>query len=129
VTHPAQRLDNVVHQRARLGVLTVLTGAKRADFTFLRDTLGLTDGNLSRNLTVLENAGYIAVEKQFNGRRPRTWIAITPVGRPRDRRPARNCGGRRAGPGHPPDLSSSTRRLLTLEGTSRTTHIRSRGWR
>jgi DNA-binding MarR family transcriptional regulator len=81
VTHPAQRLDNVVHQRARLGVLTVLTGAKRADFTFLRDTLGLTDGNLSRNLTVLENAGYIAVEKQFNGRRPRTWIAITPVGR------------------------------------------------
>jgi DNA-binding MarR family transcriptional regulator len=81
VTHPAQRLDNVVHQRTRLGVLTVLTGAKRVDFTFLRDTLGLTDGNLSRNLTVLENAGYIAVEKQFDGRRPRTWIAITPVGR------------------------------------------------
>jgi DNA-binding MarR family transcriptional regulator len=81
MTHPAQRLDNAVHQRTRLGILTVLSGVTRVDFGFLRETLGLTDGNLSRNLTVLETAGYIAIEKAFEGRRPRTWIAVTPAGR------------------------------------------------
>jgi DNA-binding MarR family transcriptional regulator len=80
MTHPSLRLDNAVHQRTRLGILSVLAGATRVDFTFLRDTLALTDGNLSRNLTVLENSGYIAVEKGFEGRRPRTWLAITPAG-------------------------------------------------
>jgi DNA-binding MarR family transcriptional regulator len=80
VTHPSLRLDNAVHQRTRLGILSVLAGAARVDFTFLRNTLALTDGNLSRNLTVLENSGYIAVEKSFEGRRPRTWVAITPAG-------------------------------------------------
>jgi DNA-binding MarR family transcriptional regulator len=81
MTHPAQRLDNAVHQRTRLGILTVLAGTARVDFAFLRDTLALTDGNLSRNLTVLETAGYIAIEKVFEGRRPRTWVAATPAGR------------------------------------------------
>jgi DNA-binding MarR family transcriptional regulator len=81
VTHPSNRLDNAVHQRTRLGILTVLAGADRVDFTFLRETLALTDGNLSRNLTVLETAGYIAIEKGFEGRRPRTWITATPAGR------------------------------------------------
>jgi DNA-binding MarR family transcriptional regulator len=80
-THPSNRLDNAVHQRTRLGILTVLAGADRVDFTFLRETLALTDGNLSRNLTVLETAGYIAIEKGFEGRRPRTWITATPAGR------------------------------------------------
>lgn len=81
VTHPTQRLDNAVHQRTRLGVLTVLADTKRIDFTFLRNTLALTDGNLSRNLTVLENAGHVTLEKEFNGRRPRTWITVTAAGR------------------------------------------------
>jgi DNA-binding MarR family transcriptional regulator len=81
MTHPAQRLDNAVHQRTRLGILTVLAGVTRVDFTFLRNTLALTDGNMSRNLTVLETAGYVAIEKTFEGRRSRTWIAATPAGR------------------------------------------------
>jgi DNA-binding MarR family transcriptional regulator len=81
MTHPAQRLDNAVHQRTRLGILTVLSGVTRVDFGFLRETLDLTDGNLSRNLTVLEAAGYIAIEKAFEGRRPRTWITVTQAGR------------------------------------------------
>jgi DNA-binding MarR family transcriptional regulator len=80
MTHPARRLDNAVHQRTRLGILTVLAGATRVDFAFLRDTLGLTDGNLSRNLSVLEAAEYIAIDKTFEGRRSRTWIAATPAG-------------------------------------------------
>jgi DNA-binding MarR family transcriptional regulator len=75
------RLDNVVHQRVRLGILTVLSEAERADFAFLRDTLELTDGNLSSNLQVLEQAGYVEIEKTFEGRRPRTWVRSTRAGR------------------------------------------------
>lgn len=75
------RLDNVVHQRVRLGILTVLSEAERADFAFLRDTLELTDGNLSSNLQVLEEAGYVEIEKTFEGRRPRTWVRSTRAGR------------------------------------------------
>lgn len=75
------RLDNVVHQRVRLGILTVLSEAERADFAFLRDTLALTEGNLSSNLQVLEQAGYVAIEKTIEGRRPRTWVRSTRAGR------------------------------------------------
>ena len=81
MSHPALRLDNAVHQRTRLGILTVLAAGDRADFSFLRDTLQLTDGNLSRNLTVLENAGFVAIDKVFEGRRPRTWVSVTSSGR------------------------------------------------
>jgi DNA-binding MarR family transcriptional regulator len=81
VTHPALRLDDTVHQRVRLGILAVLQEAKRADFSTLRDLLGLTDGNLSRHVRVLEDAGLVQVEKGYEGRRPRTWIAATPAGR------------------------------------------------
>src|SRR3712207_8147482 len=57
VTHPARRLDDTVHQRVRLGILAVLREARRADFAYLRDALELTDGNLSRHIAVLEDAG------------------------------------------------------------------------
>jgi DNA-binding transcriptional ArsR family regulator len=80
MSHPSLRLDNAVHQRTRLGILSVLAGTSRADFAFLRDTLTLTDGNLSRNLSVLEDSGYVCLDKVIEGRRPRTWIAITPAG-------------------------------------------------
>jgi DNA-binding MarR family transcriptional regulator len=81
MSHPVQHLDEVVHQRNRLGILVVLKEARRVEFRFLRDTLDLTDGNLSRHLQVLEDARYVAVEKGYEGRRPRTWVRITPVGR------------------------------------------------
>jgi DNA-binding MarR family transcriptional regulator len=81
VSESIGRLDNVVHQRVRLGILTVLSEAERADFAFLRDTLELTDGNLSSNLQVLEEAGYVEIEKTFEGRRPRTWVRSTRAGR------------------------------------------------
>ncbi len=79
--HPARRLDDVVHQRVRLGILAVLQEADRADFTFLRNSLGLTDGNLSRHLTVLEEAGYIDVKKTFEAKKPRTWVRANRRGR------------------------------------------------
>jgi DNA-binding MarR family transcriptional regulator len=81
VTHPAQRLDDTVHQRVRLGILAVLSEASRADFGYLRDALELTDGNLSRHLAVLEAAGLVKVEKTLDGKRTRTWVQATKVGK------------------------------------------------
>jgi DNA-binding MarR family transcriptional regulator len=81
MTHPTQHLDEVVHQRTRLGILAVLAEADRAQFGFLQDTLNLTDGNLSRHLQTLEKAGHVRIEKGYEGRRPRTWVRITKSGR------------------------------------------------
>ena len=78
--HPTNGLDDTVHQRHRLGILTI-TAEARAGFGYLRDTLGLTPGNLSRHLTVLEAAGLVQVDKGYEGRRPRTWVRITGKGR------------------------------------------------
>lgn len=80
MTHPTAGLSNVVHQRVRLGILTVLQQVARADFSYLRDRLELTDGNLSRNLAVLEESGYVTIDKAFEGKRPRTWVKITKAG-------------------------------------------------
>lgn len=80
MTHPTQDLDEIVHQRTRLGILAVLAEADRVQFGFLQDTLGLTDGNLSRHLQTLEKAGYVRIEKGYEGRRPRTWVWITRSG-------------------------------------------------
>lgn len=81
MSHPSRRLDEAVHQRTRLGILAVLCEGGRADFTYLRRTLELTDGNLSRNLTRLADAGYVRIEKVIEGRRPRTWLTVTRAGR------------------------------------------------
>jgi DNA-binding MarR family transcriptional regulator len=79
--HPTNGLDEIVHQRHRLGILTITAEAKRAEFGYLREALDLTPGNLSRHLTVLEEAGMVEVEKGYEGRRPRTWVSITRKGR------------------------------------------------
>ena len=65
----------------RPGILAVLTEASRADFSYLRDALELTDGNLSRHLAVFEDAGLVKVKKVFEGKRPRTWVQATRRGR------------------------------------------------
>jgi DNA-binding MarR family transcriptional regulator len=70
-----------VHQPVRLGILTVLAETSRADFPYLRTTLGLTDGNLGRHLEVLAEAGLVTITKGYEGRRPRTWVEITKAGR------------------------------------------------
>ena len=80
MTHPANGLDDVVHQRVRLGILAIAKEARRVEFGFLRTRLELTAGNLSQHLTVLEKAGLIEIEKGYEGRRGRTWIHLTPLG-------------------------------------------------
>ena len=78
--HPANGLDDVVHQRVRLGILTIAHEARRVEFGFLRTQLELTAGNLSQHLGVLETAGLVEVEKGYEGRRGRTWITLTAAG-------------------------------------------------
>jgi DNA-binding MarR family transcriptional regulator len=78
--HPINGLDDVVHQRVRLGILTVAHQARKVEFSFLQDTLDLTAGNLAQHLSVLEKAELIHIEKGYEGKRPRTWVTLTPAG-------------------------------------------------
>jgi DNA-binding MarR family transcriptional regulator len=78
--HPANGLDDVVHQRVRLGILAIAHEARQVEFSYLRDTLDVTAGNLSQHLGVLESAGLITVEKGYAGKRARTWITLSKAG-------------------------------------------------
>jgi DNA-binding MarR family transcriptional regulator len=78
--HPVTGLDEVVHQRVRLGILAIAHEARRVEFGYLRIHLDLTAGNLSKHLTVLETAGLVDIEKGYEGKRGRTWITLTPAG-------------------------------------------------
>jgi DNA-binding MarR family transcriptional regulator len=80
-SHPALALNDTVHQRVRLAILTVLSEAQECKFATLRDELGLTDGNLNRHLRVLEEAGLLQVTKGYEGRRTCTWLRLTRRGR------------------------------------------------
>lgn len=74
-------LDRLVHEPARLAILTALSVCRKADFMYLLRLTGLTRGNLSTHLSKLENAGLIRVEKRFVGRKPNTLVALSPQGR------------------------------------------------
>jgi DNA-binding MarR family transcriptional regulator len=74
-------LDEVIHGRVRLGIMAFLSTAGGADFTTLKTRLQLTDGNLSVHIKKLEEAGYVATEKAFVGKKPQTSVRITPAGR------------------------------------------------
>ncbi len=74
-------LDRVVHEPARLAILTVLAEAEEVEFRFLEVVTGLTRGNLSSHASKLETAGYIEVEKSFRARTPVTSYRITAPGR------------------------------------------------
>jgi len=77
-------LDRVIHEKARLGVLTSLVAhPKGLVFGDLKHMCGLTDGNLSRHLQVLEEAGLVDIEKGYDRNRPKTVVRITAQGRTR----------------------------------------------
>ena len=75
------RIDDVIHGRMRLGIVAYLASAEVADFNELRNVLNATQGNLSVHLRKLEDAGYIAIEKRFVGRKPQTLARLTDSGR------------------------------------------------
>lgn len=73
--------DRVIHEPARLKIMAILSVADSADFTYLLREAGLTRGNLSVQLSRLEEAGYITIDKAFVGKTPRTTASMTSVGR------------------------------------------------
>lgn len=75
-----KKLDPLLHSELRLAVVSVLVNLEEADFVYLREATGATAGNLSVQLDKLSEAGYISVEKTFEGKKPRTICRITPVG-------------------------------------------------
>lgn len=79
--HPAVGLDDVIHQRVRLGILVMLAEIPECAFATLRNVLQLTDGNLNRHVQVLADAGLVIVNKGYDGNRPRTWLKLTQDGR------------------------------------------------
>ena len=74
-------LDRVIHERLRLGIVSALAATERLTFNDLKRLLQTTDGNLSVHARRLEEAQYIACEKSFDGRVPRTEYHLTPAGR------------------------------------------------
>ena len=78
---PDQWIDSVIHAPARLKIVMQLFVIDNADATFLVNRTGLTRGNLSTHIGKLEEAGYVAIEKTFKGKKPRTMIRLTKTGR------------------------------------------------
>jgi DNA-binding MarR family transcriptional regulator len=74
-------LDRLIHEPARLAILSALSACAGADFTFLQRLTGLTVGNLSSHLAKLEEAAFIRLEKSFVRKKPNTRVRITPSGR------------------------------------------------
>lgn len=85
-TFDYQRLDDVVHSRIRLAVMSILMSVDEAEFTYLRDRTGATDGNLGAHLRKLEDAEYLEADKRFEDRKPVTRYRMTDVGREAFRR-------------------------------------------
>jgi DNA-binding MarR family transcriptional regulator len=74
-------IDRLVHEPARLLIMVHLYVVERADFTFLMNQTGLTWGNLSSHIAKLEEAGYVAIEKTFVGKKPQSIASLTAEGR------------------------------------------------
>jgi DNA-binding HxlR family transcriptional regulator len=78
--HPRHRLSEIVHQPVRFSILAGLAAADELDFKDLRDAVQVSDSVLSKQLSILEDAGFIKVRKYFVGKRPRTSISMAPAG-------------------------------------------------
>jgi DNA-binding MarR family transcriptional regulator len=76
-----ENLDPLLHERGRLAIVSALAAAPRLTFTELRDTLEMTDGNLSVHLQKLEEKGFVEIDKQFVGKKPQTRCQLTRAGR------------------------------------------------
>jgi DNA-binding transcriptional ArsR family regulator len=75
------QLDPLIHAPTRLAILSILIGVEQANFTYLKEAINTTDGNLSTHLTKLETAGLVAIRKAFMGKKPQTLCSITKKGK------------------------------------------------
>lgn len=78
---PFLQLDRVIHEKGRLPIMSLLAASTELSFTELRDTLQMTDGNLSVHIRTLQEAGFVSVTKSFRNQRPLTTCALTSAGR------------------------------------------------
>jgi DNA-binding MarR family transcriptional regulator len=79
--HPRHELDDLLGHPVRFSIVAMLAAANRAEFGFVRDQVEVSDSMLSKQMTALEQAGYVKVHKAFVGRRGRTWLSLTADGR------------------------------------------------
>lgn len=79
--HPRHRLDDVIHAPIRFSIVATLSGVDEAEFAFVRETVEISASVLSKQVSVLESAGYVKVKKGYVGKRPRTWLRLTAEGR------------------------------------------------
>jgi DNA-binding MarR family transcriptional regulator len=77
----AARFDELIHPSTRLSIVSLLAAADWVDFAFVRDELGLSDSALSKQLSTLEEAGYVSMERPLAERRRRVIARLTPAGR------------------------------------------------
>jgi DNA-binding MarR family transcriptional regulator len=78
---PFLKLDRVIHEKGRMAIMSLLAATPELSFTEMKQTLGMTDGNLSVHLRTLQEAGYIAISKTFQDRKPLTTCSLTTAGR------------------------------------------------
>jgi DNA-binding MarR family transcriptional regulator len=75
------QLDRVIHEKGRLAILSALAATPELSFTELRDTLGMTDGNLTTHIRILQEEGHLSVAKSYQNNRPLTTCSLTKAGR------------------------------------------------
>lgn len=75
------RFDELIHAPTRLSIVSLLAASEWAEFQFIRDSVGLSDSALSKQLATLEQAGYVEIGRGFVGKRPRTSARLTTIGR------------------------------------------------
>ena len=78
---PFHQLDRVIHEKGRLALMSLLAAAPELSFTEMRDTLKMTDGNLTTHLRTLQEKGYVAVSKSYQNNRPLTTGSLTAEGK------------------------------------------------
>jgi len=79
--HPRHQLDATIHAPVRFSIVAALATVDEAEFATVRDAVQISDSVLSKQVSTLEGAGYVAVRKGFVGKRPRTWLRLTRAGR------------------------------------------------
>lgn len=78
---PFLQIDRVIHEKGRLAIMSLLAATPKLSFTEMRDTLNMTDGNVTTHIRTLQEAGYVSVTKSFEASRPLTTCALTESGR------------------------------------------------
>ena len=75
------QLDRVIHEKGRMGIMSLLAASPELSFTDIRDALAMTDGNVITHIRTLQEAGYVAIAKSYQNNRPLTTCSLTPGGR------------------------------------------------